>query len=241
MTIESKITEALSSRKNTSQALAQLIVEAETAITEAEQSAEAERKRALDPVRSPDPAQARQAMETAAFVAERLRTLLPRLQQCYDQVVQAEQYTAWVASFDAIKPRHAAAAAKLREVYTAFAAKLVEALTEAKQVDAEVHRISNMKPWYVPQANGDGRTLPTVEAAARGLPGVNPDYSIMKLRLPVWDKPNQLAWPPHEVPLGVLMAAATPTLGDPRSYTGEWWKVQQERTQSKGNRHETQT
>ena len=67
------------------------------------------------------------------------------------------------ATFDALKPKHGAAAEKLRAIYTEFQYKLVEALTEAKQVDAEVRRVANAKPHHLPQANGDGRNLPTVE------------------------------------------------------------------------------
>ena len=91
-------------------------------------------------------------------------------------------------SFDALIPKHAAAAAKLREIYTEFLAKVVEALTEAKSVNAQVHRISNIKPWHLPQANG--RSLPTVECAAGEMPGIDADFSLMKMKLPAFDQPN---------------------------------------------------
>jgi hypothetical protein len=44
-------------------------------------------------------------------------TLLPKLQQRYRAVSAHETYTAWAATFDALKPKHAAAAEKLRAVY----------------------------------------------------------------------------------------------------------------------------
>ena len=68
--------------------------------------------------------------------------------------------------------------------------------------------MSAAKPYHLAQSNNDGRSLPTVECAARGLPGINAEFSLMQLKLPVFDKPNQLAWPPYEVPLAVQVAAS---------------------------------
>jgi hypothetical protein len=233
VTTEKQITAALGSTNITSGALATLIVETESAIAQAEQAAESERARALDPALSPDPAQARQAMEDARFAADRLRTMLPKLQAKYRQVAARETYAEWAATFDALIPRHTTATEKLRAIYTEFQDKLVEALTEAKQVDAEVRRVANAKPHHLPQANGDGRNLPTVELAARGLSSVNQDFSIMQLKLPVFDEANQLAWPPYEVPLAVQVAAAmVPIATDPRRYTDRWHEVQAERAQA---------
>ena len=203
MTTEKQISAALTNRDIRSDALAALIVDTEAAIAQAEQAAEAERAKSLDPLRSPDPAVARQAMEDAAFAADRLRTMLPKLQAKYRVVAARETYAEWASTFEALVPKHAAAAAKLKAIYTEFEAQLVEVLREAKAVDAEVHRVANAKPHHLPQANGDGRNLPTVECAARGLPGVRSDFSLMNMKLPAFDKPNQLAWPPYEVPLAV--------------------------------------
>jgi hypothetical protein len=139
----------------------------------------------------------------------------------------------WAATFDQLKPKHAAAAAKLKAIYTEFADELIEALTEAKQVDAEVRRVSAVKPYNLPQANNDGRNLPTVECAARSLASVSPDFSLMVMKVPAFDKPNQLAWPPYETPLAVQVAASmVPVATDPRQYTGDWWQVQRERAQA---------
>ena len=120
-----------------------------------------------------------------------------------------------------------------------------DALQEAREIDQEVRRVANAKPHHLPQANNDGRILPTVEAAARGLPGgVSQDFSIMNLKLPVWNKPSELLWPPREPNLAVLMAASIPTLGDPRSYTGRWHEVEREKAEAArarrngGGRHE---
>jgi hypothetical protein len=230
--IEQQITAALNDEAIGSEKLGKLITDTEIAIAAAEKAAEAERAKALDPMLSPDPAQARQAMENAEFAVQRLRTLLPRLQQRHRQVAGAEEYAAWAVTFDALKPKHAAAGVKLRAVYTEFEAKLVEALTEARAVDAEVRRVANTKPYKLPQANGDGRSLPTVECAARGLPGINSQFSIMTIKLPAFGEQAKLAWPPFETPLAVQVAAAMTPRADSRLYGPDWWQVQQERAQA---------
>jgi hypothetical protein len=104
VTTEKQITAALANRDITSDALASLIVDTEAAIAAAEQAAEHARARALDPALSPDPAQARQAMEDAAFAADRLRTLLPKLRAKHRQVAARETYAEWAQQFDALKP-----------------------------------------------------------------------------------------------------------------------------------------
>ena len=119
MTIEQRITAALTNRDIKSDALAELIVETESAIAAAEKAAEAERAKALDPLQSPDAAAARRD-GGAQFAVQRLRTMLPRLQR-YPQVGAQENYDAWAATFDPLLPKHQAAADKLRTVYTEFA------------------------------------------------------------------------------------------------------------------------
>jgi hypothetical protein len=75
--------------------LATLINEIETAISEADASAEAERAKALDPLLSPDPKAAREAMQAAEFARDRLRTVLPRLKERHKQIAAREYLTEW--------------------------------------------------------------------------------------------------------------------------------------------------
>ena len=79
--LEQQIAAALADAGIASADLAVLVQETEAAIVAADQAAATERERAHDPAQSPDPASAYQAMQTAAFAANRLRTLKPRLQQ----------------------------------------------------------------------------------------------------------------------------------------------------------------
>ena len=93
--LENRIATALAAIDITSTDLSQLVVEAEAAISAADNAAEDERAKALDPALSPDPKAARQAMEDAAFMRDRLKTLLPRLQTRYREIADAEALAAW--------------------------------------------------------------------------------------------------------------------------------------------------
>ena len=62
--------------------------------------------------------------------------------------------------------------------------KLVPALTTAHQVDAEVRKVLDNKPWDNPCCNNDGKRLLAVECAARHLGSIHPDYSIMTMKTP---------------------------------------------------------
>ena len=93
--------------------LAALTDETEVAIRQAEANAEAQRQRSLDPLSSPDPRQARAAMEDAAFRSERLKSLLPRLQARYERVAAAEEREQWKRRYETLKVRRDALSAEL--------------------------------------------------------------------------------------------------------------------------------
>src|SRR5262249_42823008 len=130
--LEARIASALSDTEVTWAMLAKLIVETEAAITAADKDAEQARMRALDPALSPDPKAARAAMEDAAFTRDRLRTVLPRLQQRHAKVQRAEAKAAWVAQFDELVPHIDAPAEELRDTYCEFAPRMVDILTRAR-------------------------------------------------------------------------------------------------------------
>ncbi len=198
-TLEQRIAAALADNDIASSDLAALIMETEAAVTDADQEAITAREQALDPIASPDPTKARAAMESAAFTRDRLRTVLPRLQQHFNDVLSQEEYAAWVMQYEAIKIKRDAAAAELRTLYPEFASKLVDLLLRIEVVDREVERVRSAKPFDAKEANGDGRWLLETELTARGLDhfGVY-DHRILKdLQLPSFSEPTKLAWPPH--------------------------------------------
>ena len=189
--LEPRIADALNGHDIGADALAELIAGTRTAITAASAAAEAARARAYDPA-IVDPS-ARRRMEQADHLARRLRLAMPQLQSKQQKLHDAEEYRQWVTEFDAVKHKHTAASTRLRQVYTEFEQKFVSVLAEAHQVDAEVGKIMADKPWDNPFCNGDRKTLPSVECAARGVDGVADGFSLMTMRLPAFNAPNTTA------------------------------------------------
>jgi hypothetical protein len=225
--LEQRIATALADDDIASGDLDLLIQEVEVAASAADKAVQQERERALDPSLVVDAVKARETVVAAEFLAQRLRKALPQLRARLQQVHLHERYSQWLAEFDRVKPKHGAAAARLRVVYLEFESKLVEALYEAQEVDAEVKHLMNVKPCDAPEANGDGCYLLTVEMAARGITGIGRHgLSIMKdLTLPDFSEPTKLAWPPPTVPLAVQIA--TSAIHGPHP-GANWWQVAEE-------------
>lgn len=214
-TLEQHIGKALSDNALDSNALAVLIAETAEAVEVADKQAIAAREQALDPIASPDPSKARATMESAKFTADRLRNVLPRLQQRFDKVYLDEQYAAWQPQYEAIKAERDAANAKFRTAFTAFVADIVPQMLRLEQINAETSRVSAAKPTRAREANGDGRWL------ADG-PEDQVIRAIMQnLKLPDWEKPNALAWPQ---PVNYFSAGIVPIRPHP---AGNWWQEKQ--------------
>ena len=82
------------------------------------------------------------------------------------------------------------------------------------------------KPHLLPQTNGDGRNLPSVECAARQVNGVGPNgvLSLMtELRMPRFSAPGW-AWPPPPPPIDVLQVIPAAMLRHP----GDNWAAHQQ-------------
>jgi hypothetical protein len=158
------------------------------------------------------------------------------------QVAAQEHYDRWAIEFDQLVPRYNGAVANLESVYEEYEEKIVAALVEAQAVDAEVRRLANAKPYHLPQTNNDGRDLPKVELAARGLAGVAPGCSLMTdLKLPKFNSVNELAWPPPQPSIAVEVAMQVATMT--RHPGANWWKEIEERnraTAAEGRRHMAQ-
>jgi hypothetical protein len=229
-TLEQRIATALADDDVKSDDLDLLTQEVEMAASAADKAVQKERERALDPSSVVDGVKAREAVVAAEFLAQRLRKALPHLQARFQQVHLHERYSTWLAEFERVKPRHDAAVARLKAVYLEFEGKLVDALNEAQEVDAEVKNLSSVKPYDAPEANGDGRNLLTVEMVARGITGIGlHDHSIMKdLKLPDFGEPTKLAWPPP-TSLAVQVAASMIQRPHPGA---NWASEREERAQT---------
>ena len=195
--LENQIALALSATAITSSELAALIAATEAAIVEADKVAEQERLRALDPLRSPNAAQARQVMEDAAFACDRLRTVLPRLQENFSKIAAEEAYNDWVINaYEPVKAERDAAAAELRALYAPFVIKMADLLLRIEQIDGAIRRVNDTRP-RCESANGDGRHLQSVETEARGAGRFNETLLARDLKLPHWSPADGFAWPPY--------------------------------------------
>jgi hypothetical protein len=100
--LEERCVAALSDHTIEARYLADLIIETEKSITEADVVATHLEEVSLDPEQSPDAARAREAAEFAAFVVKRLANILPRLQQAHQRVTARERSARWSAAADQV-------------------------------------------------------------------------------------------------------------------------------------------
>ena len=214
-TLEQRIAAALADNDIDSSALATLIAETAEAVEVADKQAIAAREQALDPIASPDPSKARATMESAKFTADRLRNVLPRLQERFDKVYLDERYAAWVTQYEAIKPERDEANAKFSTTFTEFVANIIPQMLRIEEIEREASRVAAAKPTRAREANGDGRWL------AEGPDDVVIRTIMQNLKLPDPEKPDAEAWPPYR---GINVASVVPILGHPGA---DWWQVTQ--------------
>jgi hypothetical protein len=215
--LEQRTASALGNAAISSVDLADLIPQTEAALTTAEAKAKAERERALDPIASPDAAEAERAAWVAELNQDRLRSSLFRLQQRLVEVETAEHAAQWQATYEEVEAERDALTKEFSEKYRKFTNELCDLFRRVMEVDEECSRINSQA------AAGEHRRLLGVELTARGLKnfGIS-DASIMEtVRLPNWTNSDQMAWPPPRTPLAALVAAAMTPPHDLR-YTGDW-------------------
>jgi hypothetical protein len=201
LTLEQRISDALKENTTATTAidLADLIQETTSAI---DQTAKAEREKALDPTLSPDPTAARAALNEAEFMCGRLRTLLPRLQQRYADIEAQEYLARWTTDRDPVEVRRDKAARKFERVRSLIS-EMAAIFTEAEEVDRDVSRINGSAP-------SGQRHLQQVELIARNLASFSSsDRSIVaSTTLLGWD--GKAAWPPRKPSIATIMAEPLP-------------------------------
>jgi hypothetical protein len=205
--------------------LAALLDETEAGIVAADQAADDERDRALDVLASPDANKARAAMEEAAFVRDRLRKILPRLQQRHQELAAKEFAVRWHMDCDAVEAKRDALVAEFRELYQPIEAKLPELLARMTANDEEIFHLAVTAPMSEP------RRLARAELVARGLDAFSIyEKSIAEtLHLPAFEPGQPAAWPPPKPSFAAAYATSMAVdQGDPRRYSGDWWQVLEE-------------
>ena len=215
--LEQKIAAALGNRRVASADLDELISETEQSVAEAEKTAQAEREKALDPVASPDGAEAEKLVWALELRRDRLRSSLSRLRRRLYEVERAETTARWEANHDAVKAERDAVAKEFAELYPSLTTQLCDLFHRAKAIDQECSRINGEAPA------GEKRRLLGVELTARGLESFSiSDPSLTEAaKLPDWTHSDRVAWPPPQTPLAVLVAASMTPPHDPR-FSADW-------------------
>ena len=205
-TLESRIATALAATDITSADLGQLLVEADAAITAADETAEEERTKALDPALSPDPKVARQAMEDAAFTRDRLKTLLPRLQTKHKEVADAEALTAWTTEANELGERRFALGTEFKTVFSKLIDDIVDRLWAMRDLDQEITALNNRRP--IDAANAAGvRFLDFVTPAFAEYLKI-PDPEVGAKHWEIGTSGTGYLWPPRQLTPGQQMAHA---------------------------------
>jgi hypothetical protein len=225
-TLEQRIGTVLTDDNSKSPVIAALIGETETAIVAADEDAKLEQERVFDPLASPDPKAAREAMQAAEFMQTRLRSALLRLQRRLRETQERERRAKWYAEYEALKSKRDALAAEFREVYTEFEARVVDLLIRMMTNNAE---ISNL---HLARSSEVKLHLLEAELVARGLESFTRDVpSIAKeLKLPAFTPGQPLAWPASRRFQGAVFG---PAPYDPR-FSNRWWEAGEERLSPRG-------
>ncbi len=227
--LEKQIVSALASDPPpTLDRLLRLVADTEAAIITADKEAEHARAAFYDPVLTPDVHIARDAMERTQFTAQRLRTLLPRLQDKAREVEAAEARAEWRTRFEALERERDKLAAELRQTYPKVVSQLVDLFARIAANDATLSQLHQSRP-----SNAKGY-LKGAELTARGLEDFTRDTLSLvardRLQLPDWIESNKFAWPPPTERAAVLVAGAVSAVHDPRRYSSEWPAALREET-----------
>ena len=130
-----------------------------------------------------------------AFARDRLKALLPRLQQRHQQMVAQERAVRWNATADQVQVQRDALANEFAETYPALVNGLVDLFERLRAMDEEVFRVNVAAP------NAENRRLSRI--------GQDPIISATKLFISA----GQQVWPPPTPPLALQMAAPIPGPG----------------------------
>ena len=216
-TLEQRISTVLTDDNSESSVIAALIAETETAIVAADEDAKLEQEKAFDPLASPDPKAAQEAVQAAEFMQTWLRSALLRLQRRLRETQEREHRAKWYAEYEALKSERDALAAEFREVYTEFEAKVVNLLTRMAANNAEISNLHSAR------SSGVKLHLLEAELVARGLESFTRDVpSITKeLKLPAFEPGRPLAWPPRP---RLHQTRFAPTPYDSR-FSARWWEA----------------
>jgi hypothetical protein len=199
-------------------ALAALVEQTTVALAEAEQAAAHERERAFDPTLTSNPKAAHAAMVEASFMADRLRTLLPRLQVRLAEVAVRERSLQWLAERDQFEAERCPPLVIARAAYESALEQMLDFFRLVDEFSAARSALLGRRP------NECG-----LESVANPIPAPK---MLSDTRLfdcsgaQLWPDPtqtNKLAATMAESVRGMMASQ------DPDLYTPNWWRAAQRR------------
>ena len=182
-TLEQRVAAALTDAGIGASALAELVVETEKGIADAEVIAQRLEQVALDPVCSPDAAEAQATADRAVLICKRLRHVLPRLQERHQQVLVKERAARWNAAADQVQSERDAIASMTAETYPILINQLIDVFQRVKAMDQQIDKINSAAP------NSVGRRIPLI-----GHQSVLTNSKLLNLA-------GQSIWPPPTPPI----------------------------------------
>jgi len=218
--LEKQVVAALADDTLSAASLGELVATLEVAITEAERTATGAYTAFLDPIMTPSATEGRAACERTRFAADRLKTLLPKLQAKYRAVEAGEDRQEWQIDFTALAEERNSLAKELKSTYPAAVAALVNLFARVADLDHRIGQLHGSRP------SGAKRFLLGAESTARGLEAFTRDQPSLtrSLALPSFPESSKLAFPPPAASAGLLIASATPT--DHPRYSRDWHKAE---------------
>jgi hypothetical protein len=195
-----------------------LISDTESAIITATNEAQIAHEQFFDPVATPDYHQARDRMELTQHTAERLRTLLPRIQQKAREAEHEADRQNWQARYEAAAVQRDSLAKELRDLYPKVESQLVSLFARIATNDAALSELHGSRP------SGCKGVLLGAELTARDLTEFNRDQPSLtrELRLPEFVESCRLAYPAPTTPASVMIAETVATIHDGRRYSSAW-------------------
>jgi hypothetical protein len=215
--LEKRIVAALADPDATASALAALLTTLEAAVTASEKLAAASYAAYLDPILTPSATEGRAACERTRFAADRLKSLLPKLQAVARTAESDEAAAIFRDRFEALTAERDALAQELRTTYPSAVTAIVNVLSRCAEFERRASELHASKP------SGVKGLLLSPELVARGLESFDRDtVSVTRdLRLPDWRQSTKLAWPPRSPSAGVVLAESVIPAIDPR-YSADW-------------------
>jgi hypothetical protein len=153
-------------------------------------------------------------MIDASFAADRLRTLLPRLQKRLAEVVKSEEAMAWLAERDEFEAAHLAAMAEQRDAYDAALATIVNFFAHVTAFSTARGALLSRRPTHLGLENiADPVPASSLVQNTRLF-----DFNGVQL----WPNPAEANRFAVEMSRSVLAMVSS---GDPDATGPNWWKA----------------